>query len=147
MTSKYASFFEITNTEATCLVDNCGKVLRRKGARSSTSGMRRHLERKHEIVVDEAPVSNTQKAVVTCFIHHDIPLSVLACKCYRNMKETDEPPGISKNLYFHFVPKSEEAKHCQAGGNMRNMSYFGPLVFGCGSFLYWCDPAIYNPQF
>ena len=95
MTSKYASFFEITNTEATCLVDNCGKVLRRKGARSSTSGMRRHLERKHEIVVDEAPVSNTQKAVVTCFIHHDIPLSVLACNCYRNMmKETDEPPGI-----------------------------------------------------
>ena len=101
--SKYREYFLITATTAECQLCAPGKtVFKRKGTSSSTTVLKRHLLNDHAMVMNN-PVAERNpvaKPALEMCLHHDLPLSLVDCPCFRQLeraiKETPRSSAVSR---------------------------------------------------
>ena len=79
--SKYATYFHLSNTRAICKLcekENASESWScPRNSSKTTTGMNRHLESKHRVLVDgERVPSDTNTRVLKYLAHHDVSMSM-----------------------------------------------------------------------
>ena len=88
--SKYAECYTVID-ENSIVCKPCGAKRTRfqykAGKSSSATSLKNHLSKKHLININST-INLLHETVVDFFIHHNLPLSMSDCKCFRRMAET-----------------------------------------------------------
>lgn len=127
--TKYSEFFNVLEDKKVwqcklCLSRGIEKEYARKqGNRSSTSQIKTHLSKKHEISLDSPDMTKVSSATMDLFLHHDLSSTMLDCGCWNNFVQTIRSfPDESVPCYQLFSRLVIEQHRSETSLNIKRLS-------------------------